>query len=65
MAIYEYTCEMCGKKKEVFAKISESEDLVMTCISCGRRMSKVISKSSFVLKGGGWYTDGYSSKREK
>jgi predicted nucleic acid-binding Zn ribbon protein len=33
-----------------------------TCPECGeRRMAKVVSRTSFQLKGGGWYADLYSS----
>ncbi len=32
------------------------------CEKCGGELVRVISASSFVLKGGGWYKDAYSKK---
>lgn len=56
--IKEYECQNCGKILEVwdgFDNISEF------CEKCGKRdMKKIISLSSFHLKGGGWASSGYS-----
>ena len=59
MPIYEYGCSECGKHIEAFQKIID-EPLTL-CPECGGELSKLISSTSFVLKGGGWYADGYSS----
>jgi len=59
MPIYEYGCTECGKHIEAFQKITD-EPLTL-CPDCGGELSKLISSTSFVLKGGGWYADGYSS----
>ena len=41
-----------------------SDPPVKTCPKCkGRKVTKLISQTSFVLKGGGWYADGYASKK--
>ena len=39
-----------------------SEDPLTTCPDCSGAVKKLVSVSSFHLKGGGWYTDGYTSK---
>jgi len=57
--IYEYGCSECGKRIEAFQKIADEP--LTVCPDCGGELSKLISSTSFVLKGGGWYADGYSS----
>ena len=60
MPIYEYQCEKCSHEFEREQRITD--DPVKTCPKCrGRRVKKLISQTSFVLKGGGWYSDLYSS----
>ena len=62
MPIYEYGCTECGKHIEAFQKVSD--DPLSECPECGGELSKLISNSSFVLKGGGWYADGYGAPPE-
>jgi putative FmdB family regulatory protein len=58
MPIYEYDCQRCGTF-EVSQKMS---DPVLTeHPGCGETVNRRISLTSFALKGGGWYSDGYSS----
>jgi putative FmdB family regulatory protein len=60
MPIYEYQCHACGTALEVVQRITESP--LKTCTSCGKdALEKLISASAFHLKGGGWYSDLYSS----
>lgn len=59
MPIYEYKCSACEEQLEVMQKISDPR--LTVCPECGGELSKLISNTSFVLKGGGWYADGYSS----
>lgn len=59
MPLYEYHCKNCDKTSEVVQKFA---DLPLTdCELCGGSgtLSKLISKSSFALKGTGWYTTDY------
>ncbi|MDA8164723.1 MAG: zinc ribbon domain-containing protein [Desulfobacteraceae bacterium] len=59
MPIYEYECLQC---KEVIEAVQKFSDAPMTtCPHCSGELKKLISSSSFLLKGGGWYADGYSS----
>jgi putative FmdB family regulatory protein len=64
MPIYEYTCEQCGKLIDVLQKMGDPAPA--KCESCGAegKLTRVVSKTSFVLKGGGWYSDLYSSKKD-
>ena len=62
MPIYEYECKKCGHEFEREQKMADPP--VKTCPECkGRRVTKLISRSSFVLKGGGWYADGYADRK--
>ncbi len=58
MPIYEYRCLDCGEEFEVIQKVSARP--LRKCRKCGGRLEKLISRTSFVLKGGGWYADGYA-----
>lgn len=60
MPRYEYRCTRCGQVREVTQRITEDPIAGMVC-GCGGRMSRIISNSSFQLKGGGWYKDGYGA----
>jgi putative FmdB family regulatory protein len=63
MPIYEYECDKCGHEFEREQRMSDAP--VKTCPKCkGRKVTKLISRSSFVLKGGGWYADGYSDAKK-
>ena len=57
MPIYEYRCEKCGDF-EVTQRITE--DPLKKCPTCTRKVSKLISNTSFQLKGSGWYVTDYA-----
>lgn len=59
MPIYEYECEACCKCFEEMQSITDKP--LKKCRFCGGKVSRLISQTSFSLKGGGWYKDGYSS----
>lgn len=59
MPVYEYECKECDKVFEVQQKIAD--DPLTECPKCHAPVKKLMSMSSFQLKGGGWYADGYSS----
>ena len=64
MPVYEYLCAKCEHEFEREQRITE--DPVKTCPKCkARRVKRLISQTSFVLKGGGWYADGYGDKSSK
>jgi putative FmdB family regulatory protein len=65
MALYDYECKIHG----VFEAIQKMKDLPLKecpkCVAEGKVSEppkKLISKSSFILKGSGWASSGYSNK---
>lgn len=60
MPIYEYECSSCSHRFEIIQKVNELP--VTKCEACGGVVRKVISQSSFVLKGTGWYLTDYAKK---
>lgn len=55
---YNYECESCGKKFEVVQKMVEPP--LTYCPDCqSETLKKVIVNGNFVLKGKGWFKDGY------
>jgi putative FmdB family regulatory protein len=62
MPVYEYMCAACDHEFEREQRITDSP--IKKCPACGAMKAKrLISRTSFVLKGGGWYSDLYSSSR--
>jgi len=61
MPIYEYQCKNCGKVFEVFQGITDSP--VKTCRFCQGPIKRLISLSTFHLKGSGWYVTDYGGKK--
>ena len=60
MPIYEYACGGCKREFEAEQRITE--DPLQSCPHCSSdQVKRLISKTSFVLKGGGWYSDLYAS----
>lgn len=60
MPTYEYRCSACENLWEELQKISEPA--LDTCPKChAKTAQRLISGGSFILKGGGWYADLYSS----
>jgi putative FmdB family regulatory protein len=59
MPIYEFVCESCGHIVERLQKLTDPPPAA--CPECGAKMAKIMSRNSFQLKGGGWYSDLYSS----
>jgi putative FmdB family regulatory protein len=60
MPIYEYQCRKCGSIIEKMQRMSDRP--LRKCRSCSGRLDKLISRTSFALKGGGWYAEGYGKK---
>jgi putative FmdB family regulatory protein len=62
MPTYSYACDACGGSFELEQRISE--DPVKKCSLCGKPQAKrQIVSGNFILKGGGWYSDGYGSSK--
>ena len=58
MPIYEFECPK-GTITEKFAKMGTTE---IKCPRCHQTAKRITSAFTFILKGGGWYSDGYASK---
>lgn len=62
MPTYEYECQKCHQHFEYFQSMSDAKK--EKCEACGGPLERLISaSSSFILKGGGWYKDLYSSSK--
>lgn len=61
MPIYEYKCKKCGQQFEAFQGITEPD--LKTCKFCKGKVHKMMSLSSFSLKGSGWYATDYAGKK--
>lgn len=59
MPIYEYSCQKCGVV-EVTQRITEKA--LTKCPTCKSKVKKLISNTSFQLKGTGWYVTDYARK---
>jgi putative FmdB family regulatory protein len=59
MPIYEYVCKKCGEF-EVTQRITEAA--LRKCPTCKGKVERILSRSSFVLKGSGWYATDYARK---
>ena len=61
MPLYEYECSQCKRHTEKIQKFSDPE--IVECPHCGGKLVRVISAAAVQFKGGGWFKDGYGSKR--
>lgn len=60
MPIYEYQCKKCGTIEEALQKFSDKP--LSKCKHCPGKLHKLVSQSSFHLKGSGWYVTDYANK---
>lgn len=60
MPIYEYECTNCGNIEEALQKFSDKP--LKKCKHCSGRLHKLVSQSTFHLKGTGWYVTDYANK---
>lgn len=67
MPIYEYACKKCDEEFEVSQRITDEPLKRSLCPHCGKRtaVTKLISRSSFHLKGSGWYATDYGKNGAK
>jgi putative FmdB family regulatory protein len=64
MPIYEFRCTNCNKITEVMMKVT---DPAPRDCSCGEQkpLEKILSRTSFVLKGEGWYETDFKKPSQK
>ena len=60
MPIYEYECTQCGRIEEALQKFSDKP--LTRCSHCKGKLTKLVSQSTFHLKGSGWYVTDYANK---
>ena len=60
MPIYEYQCQKCGTIEEALQKFSDKP--LTKCRHCTGKLHKLVSRSSFHLKGTGWYVTDYKDQ---
>ena len=60
MPIYEYECSKCGKVFEAMQKVTDKP--LARCKYCNGKVERLISNTSFQLKGSGWYVTDYARK---
>ena len=65
MPLYDFRCEECDYIEELLTPSAGSSEIALTCPECEKEtMKRKVGLSSFQLKGGGWYKDGYTKKPE-
>ncbi len=62
MPIYEYRCPKCQKIFEEWSNITEDHP-EEPCPDCGTASPRIMSSTSFVLEGGGWYVTDYGYRK--
>ena len=58
MPIYEYACPKCRRSFEEWLRSSDDAE-TQPCPDCGTPSARVLSNTSFILKGGGWFASSY------
>jgi putative FmdB family regulatory protein len=61
MPIYEYACPKCGEF-ETTQRITDPP--LKKCPTCKSKVQKLISSTSFQLKGSGWYATDYGGRKK-
>ena len=61
MPVYEYQCKDCSRDFEYQQRMADPDKT--TCEVCGGTLERLISRTAFSLKGGGWYKDLYASPK--
>ena len=61
MPIYEYKCPKCSTVFEEWVKSHDTGP--QNCPDCGTEATHIVSNTTFVLKGGGWYVTEYGNRK--
>ena len=65
MPIYEYRCVECHQVFEEWCKHVEDGNRSRSCPICKGQAQRLISNTSFALKGGGWYATEYGTHKNR
>ena len=60
MPIYEYRCRDCRHEFETIQRVASRPR--RKCPACSGRLDKLVSRTAFQLKGGGWFEQGYTDR---
>lgn len=62
MPTYTWACKKCATEKDVIRKMTEHHLAPDEACQCGHNeFERLIQSSRFILKGGGWHRDEYTS----
>ena len=62
MPVYEYCCQKCEKRSEFSMKMSDPHPESCPHCQAENSLRKLMSRTAFQLKGGGWYHQAYDGK---
>jgi putative FmdB family regulatory protein len=65
MPIYEYRCSSCHRIFEEWSRHAEDNSVARSCPLCGCEANRLISQTSFSLKGQGWYVTDYGARKSE
>ena len=65
MPIYEFKCNKCDRIAEKLMSMGDLNSKTVICKICKSDMTKLISKSSHILKGDGFYRNEYGYGKKK
>ena len=65
MPIYEYRCAECHQVFEEWCKHAEDGNRTRNCPICKGQAKRLISNTSFALKGSGWYATEYGTHKNR
>jgi len=63
MPTYEYECNECKYRFEVFQSIKD--DAIKVCPKCGKEVRKIFNSTGIIFKGSGFYVNDYGKKEQK
>lgn len=63
MPIYEYECQKCQARQEVYQKVNDKPP--KKCIKCGGKLERMVSAPAIQFKGSGWYVTDYAGGSRK
>jgi putative FmdB family regulatory protein len=63
MPIYEYECQKCQARQEVYQRVTDKPP--KKCSKCGGKLERMISAPAIQFKGSGWYVTDYAGDSRK
>ncbi len=63
MPLYEYACDACGGREERLQSFDAPASHDCPACAAPGGMRRQLSRTAFVLSGGGWYANGYGEAK--